>query len=544
MFQHRLFYAFCLSGLFAIGFPGSAAATDFYVDAVQGSPSGDGSRDHPWQSIQDVIDVGLIRTQTWEHLPYEEGDRLVVIHPDAPVQPGDTIYLRDGYYGDLLIQSLYNEGDITIAAQPGHHPRLRTIYVQGGGHWVFRGLTISPSFEEPLSKTTIVFFENHGFQGPAQDILLEDCHLMSVEDSSGWSAQDWNDYASNGVRADGDRITIKGCHLLNVDFGITLSGEYSVAQDNVIENFSGDGMRGLGNYERFEHNVVKNCYDVNDNHDDGFQSWSVGPDGVGTGEVVGVELLGNVIINFEDPEQPFRGTLQGIGCFGGMYVDWVVENNVIIVDHYHGISFYGAVGCRIVNNTVFDPTPESPGPAWIMIHDHKDGTPSSDCIVRNNLAVQFVGMDSPGVTSDHNLIIDDPLTLFVDPTGYDFHLLPTAQAIDEGSPEDAPAEDIEGVSRPQGQAWDIGAYEYHEGEPVFPDAGLDGGGRDAGGDVDALDQDGASSGSGSKSSGCGCVAAGRAPFPLPIVWFSAFVVWFRLKQRRIRSKKDSEKPGP
>ena len=54
------------------------------------------------------------------------------------------------------------------------------------------------------------------------------------------------------------------------------------------------------------------------------------------------------------PQQPHRGALQGIGCFDGMFVDWIIENNVIIVDHYHGITLGGARGCRIVNNTVID----------------------------------------------------------------------------------------------------------------------------------------------------------------------------------------------
>ena len=114
----------------------------------------------------------------------------------------------------------------------------------------------------------------------------------------------------------------------------------------------------------FQYNVVKNCYDVNANHDDGFQSWSRGPQGVGTGEVVGMVLRGNTIINYEDLDQPHRGTLQGIGCFDGMFVDWIVENNVIITDHWHGITLSGATDSRVVNNTVVDLNETSPGPPW------------------------------------------------------------------------------------------------------------------------------------------------------------------------------------
>ncbi len=527
--------------------PASAFAKDFYVDAVNGSPDGDGSAAHPWQSIQEVVDSGLIRTQTWESLPYEEGKALVVINADAPVKAGDTIYLRNGYYGDLFIQALYNEGDIVIAAEPGQEPHLRTIHVQGGSHWVFRNLVVSTGFEEPITASTLVFLENHGFRGPTHDILVDGCRLMTVEDSSSWSLEDWNNLPSNGVRADGDNITIQGCHLLNVNFGITLSGQYSVAKDNVIENFAGDGMRGLGDYERFEHNVVKNCYDVNENHDDGFQSWSTGPDGVGTGEVVGVELLGNVIINYEDPNQPFRGTLQGIGCFGGMYVDWVVENNLVIVDHYHGISLYGAVNCRVINNTVYDPTEEKPGPAWIMIHDHKDGTPSVDTVVRNNIAPAFSGLDAPGVTADHNLTIDDPLVLFVDPVGYDFHLLATAPAVDSGSDDMAPSVDIEGEPRPQGEGVDMGAYEYHEGTIEYPDGGTDASGPDGGSEESdsgsGTQADAGGQSGGTSDSGCGCHADSGGKSSL-FVWFVALFLLFRLKQNGFRSKNEKRRQRP
>ena len=51
---------------------------------------------------------------------------------------------------------------------------------------------------------------------------------------------------------------------------------------------------GPGYYEGELYNVIRNGYlgsSVDDNHDDGFQSWSVGEGGVGTGEVRGVVRL-------------------------------------------------------------------------------------------------------------------------------------------------------------------------------------------------------------------------------------------------------------
>lgn len=239
-----------------------------------------------------------------------------------------------------------------------------------------------------------------------------------------------------------------------------MSGDSCTVEHNTIENFAGDGLRGLGDDLLFQYNLVMNCYDVNANHDDGFQSWSVGTGGVGTGTVYRIKLIGNTIINYVNPNQPFRGTLQGIGCFDGMFEDWVIENNVIITDHWHGITFLGAKNCRIINNTICDVNTTSPGPPWIQFGSHKNGTKSSGCLVRNNLSTSFNIDSSQGVAFDHNIKITSPYTFFVDYDKRDLHLKPGCSAIDAGNALLAPAIDIAGVARSSGSAPDIGAYEF------------------------------------------------------------------------------------
>jgi hypothetical protein len=84
-------------------------------------------------------------------------------------------------------------------------------------------------------------------------------------------------------------------------------------------------------------------------------------------------------------------------------------------------------------------------------------------VVRNNLASAF-GIDKkPGMVADHNLKVANPTRIFVDPGRHDFHLRKGSQAVDTGSPELAPDIDIEKVPRPWGRGYDLGAYEYHEG---------------------------------------------------------------------------------
>jgi len=453
-----LFCAGCLS--FA-ALPVSGA--DFFVDPENGTADGDGSAANPWQSLQQVLDDGLIESREWDSLPANEAQGLIPRNPGAPVRAGDTILLASGDYGALVLQGFYNEDYITIAAAEGAQPRFSAILVQAGERWILRGLHVSPSFADPYEPVTMIDIESHNWQGDVADIIVEDCTLFSVDDASAWTMTDWDTLSVDGISADGSLVVIRNNILRNVNFGISVTAENAAVEGNLIENFAGDGLRGLGDRSVFAYNTVKNCYAVNANHDDGFQSWSNGDGGVGTGQVNGIVLRGNTIINYEDENQPFRGTLQGIGCFDGMFVDWVVENNVIITDHWHGITLSGAVNCRVVNNTVIDLNDVDPGPPWIRVAEHKDGRMPENCIVRNNLTTALNNA-AEGVVEDHNLLIEDPTALFVDPAAHDLHLLETAAAVDAGSSDGAPALDRDRIERPRGNGVDIGAYEWHDAE--------------------------------------------------------------------------------
>ncbi len=448
-------------GLCCISLP--VAATSFYIDPVNGNDASDGSAGAPWRSLQTVLDSGRVESRNWPSYPYQASMSLVVVNTGAPVKAGDTLWLSDGYYGDVVVQHLYNTAPITIAARAGHSPHLRSLLVQSAQNWVLRGLSISPSYAATNTPTTMARFTSHNFFGPTWDIELADSELFSVVDASAWNAQDWVDRPSSGIDIGGERISVHDNRLRNLRFGISVDGDDAKVQRNLIDGFSADGLRGLGDRGLFEYNRVQNVK-VGDppdgNHDDGFQSWSVGAGGVGTGEVTGVVLRGNVFINSTNPNDPLRNSMQGIGCFDGFFVNWIVENNVVITDHWHGISFYGMRDSRIVNNTVIDINATAPGPPWIMVHAHKDGRPSSNVVVRNNLATDY-SLEGTSLVADHNVefAYANAGALFVAPP-FDLHLLPGTNAVDTGSAILTPTIDIEGVPRPQGAAVDLGAYEW------------------------------------------------------------------------------------
>lgn len=451
------------TALLLLALTAPASAAEFHVDPIHGSPSGNGSPGDPWHTLQQVLEDDLVETRDWASHPPTDGTPLVIVNAGAPVRAGDTLVLHDGYHGEIRIRGAYNLETITVTAAPGATPRLGQLRIDGAERWTLNGLSISPSHAPaPAPGGTIVTIDDHNWFGPVRDIRLERSDVFTVEDAGGWTAQQWIDEAESGIGVGGDRISIVGNRVRNVRFGISVGGTDAVVARNVIDGFSADGLRGLGDGGRFEYNLVQNAY-VDDppdgNHDDGFQSWSVGPGGVGTGEVRDVVLRGNVFVNHTDPDHPLRATLQGIGCFDGLFVNWIVENNVVITDHWHGISLYGAIGGRIVNNTVIDLSAGTPGPPWIMTNESR-GTPSRDVIVRNNLATDFslAGVD---IVADHNFEIPNPAALFLSALPpFDLHLRDDATAaLDTGTQLSAPPRDADGVRRPQGAGVDLGAYE-------------------------------------------------------------------------------------
>ena len=75
--------------------------------------------------------------------------------------------------------------------------------------------------------------------------------------------------------------------------------------------------------------------------------------------------------------------------------------------------------------------------------------------------VTDVGVVGDGV----DCIVGDPL--FENAEAYDFHLRFGSPAIDRGAPLAAVRVDLDGLPRPQNDAWDIGAYEYVPGNDVI-----------------------------------------------------------------------------
>ncbi len=140
---------------------------------------------------------------------------------------------------------------------------------------------------------------------------------------------------------------------------------------------------------------------------------------------------------------------------------------MVIVDHWHGITVMGARNVRIVNNSVLDPNDVRPGPPWITITRHKNGTLPRRSVIANNLAgtfnptgnKRFYPTARKGVTMHANLVVRRPERFFRDPGRFDLRLSPDSPARGAGDARFAPAADIRGTPRPARAAVDAGAYQ-------------------------------------------------------------------------------------
>ena len=367
---------------------------------------------------------------------------------------GDMICLSDGYYGDLNVTGLHNSDYVTIKNLSGHQPGFRSIKVEDSSYMIFEGLRISPELALTYSAPCRLF----STMSDTSHITLQDSLLYLVADSRNWTENDWDNLEAPPYAIDvkGSHVTIKDNTLRNVTTGVAVFNTHAVIDGNTMENI-GRGIVVTENDAVIQYNTIKNFYT---------KSTAIAfHRGTSTEPIYNAVIRGNLIISQESPSTQ---TVQGITCFAdGMARNFIVENNVVMTQHWHGISLYGAKDSRIVNNIVFDPTLEYP--VWIHLGNAlalkcngcSSGSPAENCVVRNNMAFTFA-LKGLNISADHNSDLDnyDLNTLFVDYGHANLHHAAGSPAIDAGSSQLAPTHDIEGNIRPQGAGVDIGAYEY------------------------------------------------------------------------------------
>lgn len=389
-------------------FAGRANAATYYT-ATTGSDSNPGTQSAPFLTIQKGV-IGL--------------------------RPGDTLYVKAGTYAENLYcpeaswvppgfvcipSGTSWNAPVTVAAYPGD-----TVTIQpnaGSNDWNYRVL----AFDRNQSYIIIIGFIIDGanvgadaiqINSSAHHIRIQNCEIRNMPSNGVHVSPDAN---SNEILTN----NIHDVHGTDHMHGIYLEGSNSLIAGNAIHHCSGYGVHIYNGYAGKSANnntVYKNKV---------FQN--------------GTALPSNS-----------AGILLGSGSNNIAYDNLVWGNPVGI-----RIGFFSTVNNQALNNTVYLNT-GSQGQVGIYVSS------GSGAVVKNNIIYQNgtnILNNGTGTVLANNLTIDP---LFVNVSAQDFHLEPGSPARDAGLTLGVVPDDFDGLARPQGTAYDIGAYEGGGSPPNPP----------------------------------------------------------------------------
>lgn len=266
--------------------------------------------------------------------------------------------------------------------------------------------------------------------GFANDIIIEynECSNSQIEHGI---------YHSNS--ADNPVIRYNKCHNNNA-CGIHMNGDISMGGDGIISNARIEGNiiyeNGVNGGSGINGDGVQNSLILNnllyENHASGISLYMIDGGGVASNN----KIYNNTIINATDAR-------------------WCVN----ITD--------GSTGNSVYNNILIN---QHPMRGSITIDAASlSGFSSNNNIVINrmsndggNSVITLSAWQAAGGYDTNSLLAAAQTSIFVNPTGADYHLLAASQAIDAGSSNVSAfvVNDLELNARPFGSDYDIGCYEY------------------------------------------------------------------------------------
>jgi len=391
----------CLGSVWS---PNGANATEYYVGTT-GNDANPGGPSQPFQTIQKGMSV---------------------------LQPGDTLYLRQGTYTEKIDPNYMTlpsgtswSNAITIAGYPGEKATIRNgINIQDNGNSSIPAYLIFDNFIVRNS-------DANAFRvgGNAHHIRLSNSDVQSGRTNTISIAYTTSDVqVINCDIHDSPVEFVPEWGVSTGTYGLYINGNNMLIDGNRIYNNTGYGIHLYGGINAASNNIVRNNSIYNNCLNDGTRS----------------QAAGGVIITS--------------GSNNSFY------NNLV---YNHTGSFCGpAVSLGYADNSAYNNT----------IYGNKGfglelGASTTGMIVRNNILYgngrnSVVDWGSINPVIDHNLIDVNPQ--FVNAAANDFSLQAGSPAIDAGVAISLVTTDIKGVSRPQGAAYDVGTYEYSKESTPLP----------------------------------------------------------------------------
>lgn len=424
---------------------GAAADQTFYV-ATDGDDMNPGTIDQPWRTIQ---------------------------HAAETLVAGDTVFIRGGVYKEQAItvrDGNAADGHIVFSAYSGETPILDGADVDKirDACFIIANSYIKLVGLEICNWDTGIWMENCGY------VEISDCEVHDVWFGVG-AADGAHDFVLNSVEM--HHFTLYGFDASPSDGADCYNGVFNdcVAHTGRDPTQNVDGFAlGHGSQHDFVFNrcvvyAVFDGFDISardttlsrcaayDCLNGGYKLWQ--------NNVTLVDCLSynNEITNVELDwdEEPGTTTLRNCHFVGGGSFNVWVENSA---DHLH--MYNCIIACSDNLGLAFEQTGTANYLGDYNIFHNDDAERAIVVGYEDEFSLSQISAGDWTTYSSqdqHSLVSFEPETeLFIDPSSWNLHLQEGSIAIDAGTSEDAPSVDYDGADRPQGEGYDIGAYEIPE----------------------------------------------------------------------------------